>query len=187
MDRIILAESIERRIFLLRGQKVMLDRDLAVLYGVRTMVLNQAVKRNIERFPPDFIFRLTREEIRRISQIVISSSRHKTLKFSKSVAAFTEHGVSMLSSVLRSPRAIQVNIQIMRTFAKLREIISANKDLSRRLDELEKKYDSRFRVVFDAIRELMEPPAKPRRRIGFQPHPGQVNSKYGYSLRRQRY
>ena len=155
----------------------MLDRDLGRLYGVETRALNQAVRRNIDRFPEDFMFRLTRKEIMRISQFVISSvhPRVKTLKFSKNVMAFTEHGVAMLSSVLNSPRAVQVNIQIMRTFAKLREIISLNKDLARRLDELEKKYDVQFKIVFDAIRQLMAPP-KPepmKKRIGFlleEPH-----------------
>jgi len=164
-------ERIEGSILLIRGQKVMLDRDLARLYGVETRVMNQAIRRNIDRFPEDFMFRLTREEIMRISQFVISSVHPgvKTLKFSKSVMAFTEHGVAMLSSVLNSPRAIQVNIQIMRTFAKLREIISQHKDLARRLDELEKKYDAQFKVVFDAIRQLMAPaePETPKKRIGF--------------------
>jgi len=151
----------------------MLDRDLAQLYGVETRVLNQTVRRNIDRFPEDFMFRLTREEIMRISQIVISSDPlgMKTLKFSKNVMVFTEHGVAMLSSVLNSPRAIRVNIQIMRTFAKLREMISLNKDLARRLDELEKKYDSQFKIVFEAIRQLMAPPepepVPPKKRIGF--------------------
>jgi hypothetical protein len=164
-------ERIKRSILLIRNQKVMLDRDLAQLYGVETRALNQAVRRNIDRFPEDFMFRLTREEIMRISQFVISSAHPgiKTLKFSKNVMAFTEHGVAMLSSVLNSPRAVQVNIQIMRTFAKLLEIISQHKDLARRLDELEKKYDAQFRVVFDAIRQLMATPEPepPKRRIGF--------------------
>ena len=163
-------ELIEGKILLIRGQKVMLDRDLAVLYGVETRALNQAVRRNIERFPEDFMLRLTREEIMRISQIVISSVHPgiKTLKFSKNVMAFTEHGVAMLSSILNSSRAVQVNIQIMRTFAKLREIISQHKDLARRLDDLEKKYDAQFKVVFDAIRQMMAPPAPKRRPIGFR-------------------
>ena len=164
-------ERIEQSILLIRGQKVMLDRDLSLLYGVETRVLNQAVSRNKGRFPEDFMFRLTREEIMRISQFVISSAAPgiKTLKFSKNVFAFTEHGVAMLYSVLNSPRAIQVNIQIMRTFAKFREIISQHKDLARRLDELEKKYDAQFKVVFDAIRQLMRPaePETPKMRIGF--------------------
>lgn len=164
-------EHIERSILLIRGQKVMLDRDLAQLYDVETRALNQAVRRNIDRFPEDFMFRLTREEIMRISQFVISSAHPgvATLKFSKNVMAFTEHGVAMLSSVLNSPRAVQVNIQIMRTFAKLREIMSQHKDLARRLNELEKKYDAQFKIVFDAIRQLMAPsePQPPKRRIGF--------------------
>jgi hypothetical protein len=145
----------------------MLDIDLAAMYGVETRVLNQAVKRNKERFPKDFVFYLTREEILRISQFVTSSSRYQNLKYSKSVTAFTEHGVSMLSSVLNSPRAIQVNIQIMRTFVRLRQIISANRDLSHRLDELEKKYDAQFKVVFEAIQQLMADPKPKEKKIGF--------------------
>ena len=161
-------EKIEHSIIHLRGYKVMLDIDLAELYGVETRVLNQAVRRNSERFPEDFMFRLTREEIQRISQFVTSSPRYRNLRFSKSVTAFTEHGVSMLSSVLNSPRAIQVNIQIMRTFAKLREIISANRDLSRRLDMLEKKYDARFKIVFEVIRQLVAQPEPKDKKIGFR-------------------
>ena len=185
-------QRIEQSILLIRGQKVMLDRDLAQLYGVETRVLNQAVRRNIDRFPEYFMFPLTREEIMRISQIVISSVHPgvKTLKFSKNVMAFTEHGVAMLSSVLNSPRAVQVNIQIMRTFAKLREIISLNKDLARRLDELENKYDAQFKVVFDAIRQLMVPqePQRPKRRIGFlveEPHVPYKSSKGSKKRKRQ--
>ena len=170
METIVPIEVIERKIFLIRGHKVMLDRDLAQLYNVETRVLNQAVRRNIDRFPPDFMFSLTREEIMRISQIVISSmpAKNDTLKFAKNVQVFTEHGVAMLSSVLNSHRAIQVNIQIMWAFAKLREIISANKDLSRRLDVLEKKYDAQFKVVFDAIRQLMATPEPREKKIGFR-------------------
>jgi len=170
MKALVPMEMIEGKILLIRSRKVMLDRDLAQLYGVETRALNQAVRRNVDRFPEDFMFPLTREEIMRISQFVISSAHPevKTLKFSKSVMAFTEHGVAMLSSVLNSPRAVQVNIQIMRTFAKLREIILHNKDLARRLDELEKKYDTQFKVVFDAIRQLMTPPEPKRRPIGFR-------------------
>ena len=168
MKTLIPTEVIELKIMLIRGQKVMLDRDLAQLYGVETRVLNQAVRRNIDRFPDDFMFSLTREEITRISQFVISSSASlETLKFSKNVMAFTEYGIAMLSSVLNSPRAIQVNIQIMRTFGKLREMIASHKDLAKRLDELEKKYDGQFRVVFDAIHELMIPPDEDKRKIGF--------------------
>ena len=169
MEALAPVEAIEGKILLIRGHKVMLDRDLAQLYGVETRVLNQAVRRNIDRFPADFMFSLTRDEIMRISQIVISSGHPgtKTLKFSKSVMAFTEHGVAMLSSVLNSPKAVQVNIQIMRTFAKLREIISQHKDLAKRLDELEKKYDTQFKIVFDAIRQLMTPPQPKSKKIGF--------------------
>ncbi len=166
------AERIESLILLVRGHKVMLDRDLAELYGVETRALNQAVKRNKRRFPPDFMFSLTREEIRRISQSVTSSPKAARLKFSKSVNAFTEHGVAMLSSVLNSDRAVQVNIEIMRAFVRLRRMLAAHKGLARRLDELEEKYDKQFAVVFQAIRELMEPPEEPPKgQIGFQVKP----------------
>lgn len=168
MSSIVPVERVEQKILLARGEKVMLDSDLAMLYGVETRALNQAVKRNKDRFPKDFMFHLTRGEIKRISQFVTSSGGHKTLKFSKRVTVFTEYGVAMLSSVLNSPRAIHVNIQIMRTFGKLREIAAANRDLSCRVDALEKKYDARFKAVFDAIRKLMIPPEKPKRRIGFR-------------------
>ena len=131
-------KRIEKAIYLIRGEKVMLDRDLAELYGVETRVLNQAVSRNRERFPADFMFRLTREEIVGISQFVTSSN----LKFSKRVTAFTEQGVAMLSSVLRSKRAIAVNVQIMRTFVRLRQMLTSNAELARKLEELEKKYES---------------------------------------------
>lgn len=133
---------------------------------METRVLNQAVQRNIKRFPADFMFFLNREEIMRISQIVISSD----LKFSKQVRAFTEQGVAMLSGILNSDRAIEVNIDIMRAFVKLREIVASNKSLARRLDDLEKNYDAQFKVVFEAIRELMRPPklpSTPKRKIGF--------------------
>ncbi len=170
-------ERIERLILLIRGQKVMLDRDLARLYGVETRALNQAVRRNIDRFPKDFMFPLTREEIMRISQSVISSTHTgvDTLKFSKNVMAFTEHGVAMLSSVLNSKRAIQVNIEIIRTFVRLRRILASHSELARKLDALEKKYDAQFKIVFDAIRQLMAPPEPetPKKRIGFlveEPH-----------------
>ncbi|MDA8125632.1 MAG: ORF6N domain-containing protein [Deltaproteobacteria bacterium] len=161
---VIQIETVERRIYLIRKQNVMLDRDLANLYGVETRVLNQAVRRNIRRFPKDFMFSLTREEIMDLSQIVTSSG----IKHAPNVFAFTEQGVAMLSGILNSEQAVQVNIAIMRAFVKLREMIASHKDLSKRLDDLEKKYDSQFRIVFDAIRELMAPPAKPRRKIGFE-------------------
>ena len=158
-------ETIRQAILLARGQKVMLDRDLAMLYGVETRALNQAVKRNRERFPADFMFELTRNEIMRISQSVISSA---DLKYSKSAYVFAEQGIAMLSGVLDSPRAIQVNIAIMRAFVQLRVLLSTHADLARKLEDLERKYDAQFRVVFDAIRQLMAPLDPPRKQIGFQ-------------------
>ncbi len=158
-------ERIQQSILILRGQKVMLDRDLAVLYGVTTGALNQAVKRNRERFPDDFMFALTREEIMNLSQFVISSSR---MKHAPRVYAFTEQGIAMLSGVLHSPRAVQVNIAIMRVFVQLRQMLATHAVLARKLAALEKKYDAQFKVVFDALREMIAPPAAPRRRIGFR-------------------
>jgi hypothetical protein len=158
-------ERIDRAILVIRGHKVMLDADLANLYGVEPKVLNQAVKRNIVRFPADFMFQLTAEEVDRLrSQFVTSSSwgGRRYLPY-----AFTEQGVAMLSSVLRSQRAVQVNIEIMRAFVRLRQMLQQNADLARKLALLEKKYDAQFRAVFDAIRELMKPPEKTKRRIGF--------------------
>jgi len=157
-------ERIQRAIYLIRGEKVMLDRDLAELYDVETRVLNQAVRRNRDRFPSDFMFELTREEIVGISQIVTSS----TLKFSKRVTAFTEQGVAMLSGVLNSKRAVHVNIEIMRAFVRLRQMLTSNAELSQRLERLESKYDRQFKVVFDAIRKLMEPAPAGRKQIGFR-------------------
>jgi hypothetical protein len=169
----------------------MLDSELAALYNVATKALNQAVSRNIDRFPEDFMFRLTEEEATRLrSQIVtLKTGRGHHRKYLP--YAFTEQGVAMLSSVLRSPRAVQVNIEIMRAFVRLRELIATNRDLARRLDHLEKKYDSQFKVVFDAIRELMTPPEKPRRSIGFrveEARPGYEKrraGKWGAGLRHQ--
>lgn len=166
-------ERIENAIYLIRGEKVMLDRDLAELYEVETRVLNQAVGRNRERFPLDFAFQLTREEIMGISQTVTSSN----LRFSKRVTAFTEQGVAMLSSVLRSKTAISVNIEIMRAFVRLRQILVSNTTLSRRLDQLESKYDRQFKAVFDAIRQLMTPPVPDRKQIGFRPRAGKKENK----------
>ncbi len=161
-----LSVQVERSIYLIRGQKVMLDYDLAVLYGVETRALKQAVRRNYDRFPLDFMFELTGEEIDLlVSQTVIPGRG----KFGGAVPmAFTEQGVAMLSSVLRSKRAVQVNIAIMRTFVRLRELLLSNTDLARKLEALEQKYDAQFRVVFDAIRELMTPPDPPKRQIGFR-------------------
>ena len=158
------SERIEQAIYLIRGLKVMLDRDLAALYQVETRVLNQAVTRNLRRFPDDFMFELTREEILKISQTVISSA---DLKFSKRVRAFTEEGVAMISSVLRSERAIDVNITIMRTFVKLRKMLETHVKLAHKLAELEEKYDKEFRVVFEVLNELMTPPEPKQKEIGF--------------------
>lgn len=159
------AERIEARILLIRGQRVMLDADLAELYAVPTKALNQAVKRNRDRFPPDFMFRLTRGEKR---EVVTNCDHLERLKFSPVLPhVFTEHGALMLASVLNSSRAIEVSVFVVRAFVKLREMLASHRDLARRLEEMEKRYDAQFRVVFDAIRELMRPPEKPRRRIGF--------------------
>ena len=166
-------ERIEHSILMIRGQRVILDRDLAGLYGVSTKVLNQAVRRNIARFPDDFMFQLTDEEFENWrSQIVTSNSTIK-MGVRYRPLAFTEHGIAMLSSVLNSERAIAANIEIMRTFVRLRQWLTSNKDLAKRLDDLETKYDRQFKSVFDAIRQLMSPPtATPKKgRIGFRgPH-----------------
>lgn len=161
-------ERIEKSILLIRGQKVILDRDLAKLYDVETRVLVQAVKRNIRRFPEDFMFQLSKEEFEDWrSQIVISNPSAK-MGLRRAPYAFTEQGVAMLSSVLNSQRAVDVNIEIMRAFVRLREMLASHKQLARRLNELEKKYDAQFKVVFDAIRQLMAPPTRgSKRKIGF--------------------
>ena len=160
---------IEKIILLLRGQKVILDRDLAALYGVPTKNINRAVTRNLDRFPADFMFQLTADEV--------AGSRFQsgTLKRGQNVKylpyAFTEEGVAMLSSVLRSPQAVQVNIAIMRAFVRLRETLSMHRDLAHKLAELERRiegHDASIRNLFDAIRQLMTPPVTPRRQIGFQ-------------------
>jgi hypothetical protein len=150
---------------MVRGHKVLLDKDLAQLYGVMTRALNKAVSRNLDRFPDDFMFSLTREEFRNLMFQNGTSSWGGRRKLPR---AFTEQGVAMLSSVLRSPRAVRVNIEIMRAFVRLRQILASHAGLAKRLEELEQKYDAQFRVVFDAIRELMAPlPEPPRKRIGF--------------------
>jgi hypothetical protein len=160
-------ERIERAILLLRGHKVMLDADLATLYEVETRVLVQAVKRNIERFPEDFMFQLDVEEVQALrSQSVISNAPGRGGR-RYAPYAFTEQGVAMLSTVLNSPRAIAVNIEIMRAFVRLRLILASNKELARRLDQLEAKTDAKSKAVFEAIRQLMTPPEPKRRPIGF--------------------
>ncbi|HEU5125925.1 MAG TPA: ORF6N domain-containing protein [Verrucomicrobiae bacterium] len=177
-NKIVSANPMENLIYQIRGYRVLLDSDLAALYGVPTKALNQAVRRNLERFPEDFMFQLTPEEAERLlrsqivtlnsgineidskgkkdnrSQIVTGSQKHRDPRFRP--FAFTEQGVAMLSSVLRSPRAVQVNIEIMRTFVRLRQWLASNAELSKRLNDLEQKYDDQFRAVFEAIRELMD-------------------------------
>jgi hypothetical protein len=167
MKALIPIEVIEKKIILIRGHKVLLDSDLASLYDVETFNLNKAVKRNIDRFPEDFMFQLTREEAESLRfQFGISKKEgrggRRYLPY-----AFTEQGVAMLSSLLNSDRAVQVNIEIMRAFVQLRQMLSSNVELSRKLKTLENKYDAQFKIVFDAIRELMKPPEPKRKRIGF--------------------
>ena len=164
-------ERIERRIFLIRSQKVMLDRDLAELYGVSTKRLNEQVKRNRDRFPEDFMFRLTLAEGR---AVLASRSQFATLKRGQHLKyapyAFTEHGAVMAANVLNSPTAVRASIQVVRAFVRLREILATHKELARKLEEMEKKYDAQFKVVFAEIRKLMQPPAlPPKPPIGFNP------------------
>ena len=166
MKALIPVEMIEKKILLIRGEKVMLDADIAELYGVETKMLVRAVKRNIDRFPADFMIQLNREEFENLRFQFGTSSRWGGRRYLP--YAFTEQGVAMLSSVLSSKRAVQVNIAIMRAFVKLREMLATHKDLARKLNEMEKKYDAQFRVVFDAIRQLMIPPSPKKRKIGFQ-------------------
>jgi len=164
-DALIPIERVEQAIYLIRGHKVMLDRDLADLYGVETKALNQAVKRNADRFPDDFVFRLSAEEK---NELVTICDRFNPLKHStSSPLVFTEQGVAMLSGVLRSPRATEVNIAIMRAFVKMRQMLESSEELSRKLAELESKYDEQFRVIFEAIHELMIPPEPKKNPIGF--------------------
>ena len=158
-------EAIEGKILLIRSKKVMLDKDLAVLYGVETKYLKQQVKRNIERFPDDFMFQLTRDEFNNLRSQIATSSWGGTRYLPY---VFTELGVAMLSSVLHSKQAIQVNIRIMRAFTKLREMILGHKELQRKIEAMEKKYDYQFKVVFDAINKLLEQPKKPKGKIGFR-------------------
>jgi phage regulator Rha-like protein len=200
---IVPALRIAQSICLLRGQKVILDVDLAALYGVATKVLNQAVKRNRERFPADFMFQLTAEETSNLrsqfvtsrsqtignQSIAMNRSQFVTLKRGQNIKyrpyAFTEEGVAMLSSVLNSARAINVNIAIMRAFVRLREALETNRELARKFAELEKrvgKHDAKIDAILDAIRQLMAPPEEPRREIGF--HVREKASRYGARIRR---
>ena len=160
-------DHIENSIRAIRGKRIILDADLAQLYGVETKVLVQAVKRNLERFPTDFMFQLTQEEFAFLrSQFVTSKGRggRRYLPY-----AFTEHGVIMAANVLNSERAVQTSVRVARTFVKLRQILLANSELAGKLNELEKKYDAQFKVVFEAIRQLMTPPLTKRTQIGFRP------------------
>ena len=168
---IVSVKQIESLILILCGQRVMFDADLAVLYGVETRVLVQAVKRNIERFPEDFMFQLTGEDFDILRSQSVTSSQWGGRRYPP--YAFTEQGVAMLSSVLRSKKAVNVNIEIMRAFVRLRRLLASHEKLARKLDSLEKKYDSQFKVVFKAIRQLMKPPSKgSKKEIGFKREKG---------------
>ena len=174
------SDQIQQTIRIHQGQKVMLDFDLATLYGVTTRQLNRAVRRNADRFPADFMYLL---DVQAVAGLMyqIGTSKPGRGGRRKPVMAFTQEGVAMLSSVLRSERAVRVNIEIMRAFVRLRSLLNAHADLARRMDELEKLYDAQFRTVFDAIRELMTPPEPPRKEIGF--HVKEPSAKY--SVRRK--
>ncbi len=161
-------ERIEQRILLIRGHRVMLDEDLAELYGVTTKRLNEQVKRNLGRFPDEFMFQLTFQELTGLRSQIATSKQPGRGGRRHLPYVFTGHGVAMLSSVLNSERAIQVNIAIIKTFVRLRQMLASHVELARQLTALEKKYDAQFKVVFDAIRQLMEPPPLKRRAIGFQ-------------------
>ncbi|MDD5593161.1 MAG: ORF6N domain-containing protein [Candidatus Margulisbacteria bacterium] len=175
MNKLVPIGRIENRIYTIRGQKVMLDRDLAELYGVKTFVLNQAVKRNRERFPEDFMFSLTRQEILNISQIVICSPMGEVdkIKHARNVNVFTEQGLAMLSGVLHSPRAVRVNITIMRAFVRLRQILASNKDLSYLFKELKHKvdrHDTEIGLIIKTIEKMISYEGKPKPKIGFTVH-----------------
>lgn len=172
MRELIAARDIEQRIFLIRGHKVMIDRDLAELYQVPTKALNQAVKRNRDRFPDGFMFHLTRQETR---ELVTNCDRFASLKHASGYpSVFTEYGVAMLSSVLRSKRAVQINVQIIQTFIRLRQWALTHKDLAQKIAQLESRirsHDKHIRTIFEALRELINPPEPPRKSIGFQTKP----------------
>ncbi|MDE2293400.1 MAG: ORF6N domain-containing protein [Elusimicrobia bacterium] len=170
-----ITSAVQCRIFLVRGQRVMLDADLAELYGVATKTLNRAVYRNISRFPPDFMFQLDRREAEALRYQFGTSNKGRGGRTSPPLA-FTEHGVAMLSSVLRSGRAVQVNIEIMRAFTQLRRMAAEHRDLLKRIARLEKRYDAKFRDVFCALRDLIEGPTLRPRRIGFKPPGGRSRS-----------
>lgn len=160
------SEMIVSQIYVMRGKKVMIDRDLSVLYGIDTRILKQSVKRNIDRFPGDFMFQLNKDEFENWRSQFVTSNRDKMgLRYAPIV--FTEQGVAMLSSVLKSKRAVQVNIQIMRTFTKIRELLETNEMLRNKIEKMEKKYDQKFKVVFDVIKKLISDDKKPKKQIGF--------------------
>jgi hypothetical protein len=163
---LVIVSRIDQAILLIRGEKVMLDNDLASIYGVTTKRLNEQVKRNPGRFPADFMFQLTEEEK---SEVVAKCDRLTRLKFSPYLPhAFTEHGALMLANVLNSDKAVAASVQVARAFVRLRRLLTSTPELARKLDALEKKYDVQFKVLFDAIRELMEPPEVPQKQIGFR-------------------
>jgi hypothetical protein len=165
MTDIIPLETIERRILLIRGHKVMIDADLADIYGVTTKRLNEQIKRNRDRFPEDFMFQLTEKEK---AEVVANCDHLKKVKYSPVLpSAFTEHGAIMVATILNSPVAVQASIHVVRAFVKLREMLATHKDLARKLEEMEKKYDAQFKVVFDAIRQMMATPEPRKKKIGF--------------------
>jgi hypothetical protein len=166
------SQQIEAAVLVIRGEKVLLDADLAKFYGVPTKVLNQAVRRNLARFPADFIFRLNKEELEKWRSQIVTSNLDAKMSLRYAPYAFTELGVAMLSSVLHSPRAVQVNIEIMRAFVRLRQILAVNSELARRLEQLEKRadgHDEQFVRVIQAIRQMMDTPPPKRKKIGFCP------------------
>lgn len=170
-------ERIEKSILVIRGEKVILDSDLAVLYGVTTTRLNEQVKRNGERFPAEFAFRLTKQEFTHLmSQSAISSSKHGGRR--KLPYVFTEHGAIMAANVLSSKRAVEASVQVVRAFVRLRQMLASNAELALKLDELERKYDHQFKIVFDAIRELMTPPGAKSKPIGFRTKPQRVTKEF---------
>ncbi len=162
MKSLVPIERIEGKIYIIRGKKVMLDRDLADLYEVETKYLNRQVRRNLDRFPADFMFQMTEAEFLRCHFVTSKRGGRRYIPY-----AFTEQGIAMLSSILKSKRAVQVNIQIMRTFIKLRKILSSNRELRKKIESLENKYDQQFKVVFDAIKALLNPVSAKKKQIGF--------------------
>ncbi len=190
MNALIPVEVIERKILLIRGEKVMLDTDLAELYDVPTKRLNEQVKRNADRFPADFAFQLTAEEWKNVkalndeanrSQFATGSQKHRDPRFMP--WAFTEHGAIMAATMLNSKQAVAMSVHVVRAFVKLRELLGTHKDLARKIEEMEKKYDSQFRVVFDAIRQLMTPPETKKRKIGFEVR--ESRARYGVARRKR--